>query len=62
MACKRQEYCAAGVQVVWEVDTNMRMVEVFTALTNPQSSTKHKRWQVVGIGLHFAAPGTLWRA
>jgi Uma2 family endonuclease len=36
MARKRQEYFAAGVQVVWQVDPNTRTVEVFTA---PDQST-----------------------
>jgi Uma2 family endonuclease len=36
MARKRQEYFAAGVQVVWEVNPNTRTVEVFTA---PDQST-----------------------
>ena len=36
MARKRQEYFAAGVQVVWQVDPNARTVEVFTA---PDQST-----------------------
>ena len=31
MARKRQDYFAAGVQVVWEVSPNTRIVEVFTA-------------------------------
>ena len=31
MARKRQDYFAAGVQVVWQVDPNTRTVEVFTA-------------------------------
>jgi Uma2 family endonuclease len=30
MARKRQEYFAAGVQVVWQVDPNARTVEVYT--------------------------------
>jgi Uma2 family endonuclease len=36
MARKRQEYFSAGVQVVWQVDLDMRTVEVFTA---PDQST-----------------------
>jgi Uma2 family endonuclease len=36
MARKRQEYFAAGVQVVWIVDPSTRIVEVFTA---PDQST-----------------------
>ena len=36
MARKRQDYFAAGVQVVWEVNPNTRTVEVFTA---PDQST-----------------------
>jgi Uma2 family endonuclease len=36
MARKRQEYCRAGVQVVWQVDPRLRTVEVFTA---PDRST-----------------------
>lgn len=36
MARKRQDYFAAGVQVVWQVDPNTRTVEVFTA---PDQST-----------------------
>ena len=36
MARKRQDYFAAGVQVVWQVDPNTRTVEVFTA---PNQST-----------------------
>ena len=35
MARKRQEYFAAGVQVVWQVDPNTRTVEVFTAPDQP---------------------------
>ena len=36
MARKRQEYFAAGVHLVWQVDPNARTVEVFTA---PDQST-----------------------
>lgn len=36
MARKRQDYFAAGVQVVWQVDPRTRIVEVFTA---PDQST-----------------------
>jgi Uma2 family endonuclease len=36
MARKRQDYFAAGVQLVWQVDPNARSVEVFTA---PDQST-----------------------
>jgi Uma2 family endonuclease len=36
MARKRQDYFAAGVQVVWQVDPRTRIVEVFTA---PNQST-----------------------
>lgn len=36
MARKRQDYFAAGVQVVWQVEPNARTVEVFTA---PDQST-----------------------
>jgi Uma2 family endonuclease len=36
MARKRQDYFAAGVQIVWQVDPTTRTVEVFTA---PAQST-----------------------
>jgi Uma2 family endonuclease len=36
MARKRQEYFAAGVQVVWSIDPEARTVEVYTA---PEQST-----------------------
>ena len=36
MARKRQDYFAAGVQVVWQVDPHARTVQVFTA---PEQST-----------------------
>lgn len=36
MARKRQDYFAAGTQVVWQIDPNARTVEVFTA---PDHST-----------------------
>jgi Uma2 family endonuclease len=34
MAAKRQDYFAAGVQVVWEIDPVARTVTVFTSLTD----------------------------
>ncbi|HEV3257935.1 MAG TPA: Uma2 family endonuclease [Gemmataceae bacterium] len=37
MAAKREEYFAAGVQLVWEVDPRVRTVVVYTSLT--QSTT-----------------------
>ena len=36
MARKRQDYFAAGVQVVWQIDPHTRTVEVFTS---PEQST-----------------------
>ena len=35
MARKRQDYCAAGVQLVWQIDPSTRTVEVFTAPDQP---------------------------
>jgi len=40
MARKRQEYFAAGVQIVWQVDPSTRTVEVFT--TPDQSTVLHE--------------------
>jgi Uma2 family endonuclease len=33
MAVKRQEYCAAGVQLVWEINPRARTVVVYTSPT-----------------------------
>jgi len=46
MARKRQEYFAAGVQVVWQVDPNTRTVEVFT--TPDQSTGLHEAQTLEG--------------
>jgi Uma2 family endonuclease len=46
MARKRQEYCAAGVHVVWQVDSNARTVEVFTA--PDQSTVLHEAQTLTG--------------
>ena len=32
MAVKRADYCAAGAQLVWEVDPGARTVTVYTSL------------------------------
>jgi Uma2 family endonuclease len=48
MARKRQEYFAAGVQVVWEVNPNTRTVEVFTA---PDHSTVLHEAQMLAGGM-----------
>src|SRR5712692_590454 len=50
MARKRQEYFAAGVQVVWQVDPNVRTVEVFTA---PDQSTVLHEAQTLEGGTVF---------
>lgn len=46
MARKRQEYFAAGVHVVWQVDPNARTVEVFTA--PDQSTVLHETQTLTG--------------
>ena len=46
MARKRQEYFAAGVDVVWQVDPNTRTVEVFTA--PDQSTVLHEAQTLTG--------------
>jgi Uma2 family endonuclease len=46
MARKRQDYFAAGVQVVWEVNPNTRTVEVFTA--PDQSTVLHEAQRLEG--------------
>ena len=46
MARKRQDYFAAGVQVVWQVDPNTRTVEVFTA--PDQSMVLHEAQTLAG--------------
>ena len=48
MARKRQDYFAAGVQVVWEVNPNTRTVEVFTA---PDRSTVLHEAQILEGGI-----------
>ena len=52
MARKRQEYFAAGVQVVWQVDPNARTVEVYTT---PEQSTVLRETQILAGGT--ALPG-----
>jgi Uma2 family endonuclease len=52
MARKRQEYFAAGVQVVWQVDPNTRTVEVYTT---PDQSTVLRDTQTLEGGT--AVPG-----
>lgn len=47
MARKRQEYFAAGVQLVWQIDPNTRTVEVFTA---PEQSTVLHEMQTLDGG------------
>ena len=47
MARKRQNYFAAGVQLVWQVDANTRTVEVFTA---PDQSTVLHEVQILDGG------------
>ena len=46
MARTRQEYFAAGVQVVWQGDPNTRTVEVFT--TPDQSTGLHEAQTLEG--------------
>jgi Uma2 family endonuclease len=46
MARKRQEYFAAGVHVVWQVDPNARTIEVFTA--PDQSTVLHEAQTLTG--------------
>ena len=46
MARKRQEYFAAGVQLVWLVDPEARTVEVFTA--PEQSAVLHAEQTLEG--------------
>ncbi len=46
MARKRQEYCSAGVQVVWEVNPITRTVEVFT--TPDHSTVLHEAHTLEG--------------
>jgi len=52
MARKRQEYFAAGVQVVWQIDPNARTVEVYTT---PEQSTVLRETQILTGGT--ALPG-----
>jgi len=52
MARKRQDYFAADVQLVWQVDPNARTVEVFTA---PEQSTVLHEMQTLDGGT--ALPG-----
>ena len=52
MARKRQEYFAAGVQVVWQIDPNARIVEVYTT---PEQSTVLRETQILAGGT--ALPG-----
>jgi Uma2 family endonuclease len=52
MARKRQEYFAAGVQVVWQIDPNTRTVEVYTT---PEQSTVLRETQILAGGT--ASPG-----
>jgi len=52
MARKRQEYFAAGVQVVWQIDPNTRTVEVYTT---PEQSTVLRETQILAGGT--ALPG-----
>jgi Uma2 family endonuclease len=46
MARKRQDYFAAGVHLVWQVDSNTRTVEVFTA--PGQSTVLHETQSLTG--------------
>ena len=46
MARKRQEYFAAGVHFVWQVDPDTRTVEVFTA--PDQSTVLHEAQTLAG--------------
>ena len=46
MARKRQDYFAAGVHVVWQIDPNARTVEVFTA--PDQSTVLHEAQTLTG--------------
>jgi Uma2 family endonuclease len=43
---KRQEYFAAGVHLVWQVDPHTRTVEVFTAPN--QSTVRHEAQTLEG--------------
>jgi Uma2 family endonuclease len=52
MARKRQEYFAADVQVVWQIDPNARTVEVYTT---PEQSTVLRETQILTGGT--ALPG-----
>jgi Uma2 family endonuclease len=52
MARKRQEYFAAGVQVVWQIDPNARTVEVYTT---PDQSTVLRETHILAGGT--ALPG-----
>ena len=52
MARKRQEYFAAGVQVVWQVDPDARTVEVYIA---PDQSIVLRETQTLEGGT--AVPG-----
>lgn len=56
MARKRQEYFAAGVQVVWEVNPSTRTVEVFT--TPDHSTALHEAQTLEGgmVLLGFTLP------
>jgi Uma2 family endonuclease len=47
MARKRQDYFAAGVQLVWQIDPSTRTVEVFTA---PEQSTLLHEMQTLDGG------------
>jgi Uma2 family endonuclease len=55
MARKRQEYFAAGVQAVWQVDPRTRTVEVFTA---PDQSTVLHETHILDGGT--VLPGFTW--
>jgi Uma2 family endonuclease len=47
MARKRQEYCSAGMQIVWQGEPRTRTVKVFTA---PDQSTVLHMTHMLGGG------------
>ena len=46
MAVKRQEYFAAGVEVVWEVDPRARVVLVYISPTHSTTLGPRTSWMV----------------
>jgi Uma2 family endonuclease len=39
MILKRQDYFAAGVELVWEIDPETRTIDVYTSTTNVRTLT-----------------------